>query len=146
MFMGRLIRDKKGKGERGQAMVEFALVLPIFLLVVFAIVDFGMGFHAWITVTNASREGARIGVVGADAATIEAKVRSTAASLNHDEYLTVVVTNAVDQGGDPGESVSVTADYDYHLITPLSSIMGIVSGGAIGPTLNFHSESEMRLE
>lgn len=146
MFVGRLIRNRKGKGERGQAMVEFALVLPIFLLVVFAIVDFGMGFHAWITVSNASREGARIGVVGADAATIEAKVRDTAASLNHDEDLDVVVTNAVDQGGDSGESVKVVVDYDYQLITPLSSIMGIVSGGAIGPSLNFHSEAEMRLE
>lgn len=144
--MGRLIRDKKNQGERGQAMVEFALVLPIFLLVVFAIVDFGMGFHAWITVSNASREGARIGVVGADAATIEARVRDTASSLNHDEDLTVVVQNATDQGGDSGESLSVTVDYDYHLITPLSSIMGIVSGGSIGPTIQFHSEAEMRIE
>lgn len=146
MFAGRLIRKKDGKGEWGQAMVEFALVIPIFLLVVFAIVDFGMGFHAWITVSNASREGARIGVVGADSVAIEAKVRDTASSLNHDEDLTVVVTNAVDQGGDSGEAVTVTVDYDYQLITPLSSIMGIVSGGSIGPTLNFHSEAEMRIE
>lgn len=146
MLVGRLIHDKKAKSERGQAMVEFALVLPIFLLVVFAIVDFGMGFHAWITVSNSSREGARIGVVGANAATVEARVRDTASSLKDDANLAVTVTNAVDQGGDPGESVKVDVDYNYQLITPLSSIMGIVSGGSIGPTIHFKSTSEMRLE
>ncbi len=146
MKVRRLAHDKKDRGERGQAMVEFALVLPIFLLVVFAIVDFGMGFHAWITVSNASREGARIGVVGANAATIELKVRDAASSLNHDADIDVTVTNAVDQGGDPGESVKVDVDYEYSLITPLSSIMGIVSGGSIGPTIHFKSTSEMRLE
>ncbi len=43
---------KRGRGERGQGMVEFVLVLPIFLLLVFAIMDFGLGLHAWLTVTN----------------------------------------------------------------------------------------------
>jgi Flp pilus assembly protein TadG len=127
-------------------MVEFALVLPIFLLVVFMIVDFGMGFHAWITVSNASREGARIGVVGADAATIEARVRDTASSLADDDDLTVTVTNAVDQGGDPGESLTVQVEYDYDLITPLSGILGFVSGGSFGPDIHFQSTSSMRLE
>ena len=147
MFIGKLVREKKGKGEVGQAMVEFALVLPIFLVVVFAIVDFGMGFNAWITVSNASREGARIGVVGANSATITAKVQSTASSLKDTSTnLHVTVTNASDQGGDPGESVKVAVEYDYHLITPLSNIMGVISGGSIGPDLHFHSTSEMRIE
>jgi Flp pilus assembly protein TadG len=123
-------------------MAEFALIIPIFLLIVFAIVDFGMGLYTWITVTNAAREGARLGTVGADSATIESRVRDTAGNLD-DENLTVTVSNAQ---GDPGESVSVDVDYEYHLITPVSSILSIVSGGSIGPTLNFGSTSEMRLE
>lgn len=141
-MFGRLIRKNAKNSERGQALVEFTLIVPIFLLLVFAIVDFGMGFHAWISVTNAAREGARIGSVGADAATIEARVRDTAGALD-DTNLTVVVTNAQ---GDPGESVGVEAEYEYQLITPLSGIMGFVSGGSLGPNIDFSATSEMRLE
>lgn len=142
--MGRLIR-KKEKGERGQSLVEFALIVPLFLLLVFAIVDFGMGFYSWITVTNAAREGARIGVVGADAATITQRVRDTAGSLNNSQ-LTVTVSNASDQGGESGEEVSVAVVYEYQLITPVSSIMNTISGGSLGPNINFSATSKMRLE
>jgi hypothetical protein len=137
----KLIRKNKD-GERGQALVEFTLIIPIFLLLVFAIVDFGMGFHAWISVTNAAREGARIGAVGADADTIEARVRDTVGGLD-DEDISVNITNAQ---GDPGEAVRVEVDYDYELITPLSGILGVVSGGTLGPNIDFTATSEMRLE
>jgi len=139
---GKLIRNKKKEGERGQSMVEFALIVPIFLLLTFAIVDFGMGFHAWITVTNAAREGARLGAVGADSATIEARVRDTAGALD-DADLTVVVGNAQ---GNTGEAVSVQVNYQYHLITPLSSILGTLSGDTLGPDIDFEATSQMRLE
>lgn len=123
-------------------MVEFAMIVPIFLLLVFAIVDFGMGLYSWITVTNAAREGARIGTVGADSATIEQRVRDTAGGLD-DANLDVTVTNAQ---GVPGSSVVVDVDYEYHLITPVSSILNVISGGTLGPTLDFNATSEMRLE
>nr|WBU15379.1 TadE-like protein [uncultured bacterium] len=50
-------------GERGQALVELALVLPLLLLILFGIVDFGLGLSAKIQVTNAVRDGARQGIV-----------------------------------------------------------------------------------
>ena len=128
-------------GEKGQNLVEFAMVVPIFLILVFSIVDFGMGFHAWITVTNAAREGARIGAVGADSATIEARVVDTAGDLVGDD-LAVTVVNAQ---GAPGDSVSVDVQYDYELITPLSNLLGIFGGG-LGSPITFHSEAEMRIE
>lgn len=139
--MGRLIR-KKEKGERGQSLVEFALVVPLFLLLVFAIVDFGMGFYSWITVTNAAREGARIGAVHANSATITQRVKDTSGSLNNSN-LTITVTNA--QGASGGE-VAVTATYKYTLITPVSAIMGKISGGSLGPDFNLKSTAKMRLE
>lgn len=123
-------------------MVEFVLVLPIFLLLVFGIVDFGMGFHAWLTVTNSAREGARLGAVRASSADITQRVQDTADTLDQ-ANMTVVVTNAQ---GDPGESVVVDVDYDYTLITPLDSVLGIVSGGSVGPTITFSSSADMRLE
>ena len=123
-------------------MVEFVLVLPIFLVLVFAIIDFGMGFHAWLTVTNSAREGARLGSVQASQAQIVQRVQDTADSLDPSN-MSVTVTNAQ---GSPGQSVVVDVDYEYTLITPLSNIMGLVGGSSVGPTLTFSSTADMRLE
>ena len=57
-------RDATHPGQqRGMAVVELALVLPIFLLVVFMIAEFGIIFYNKAVITNASREGARLGIV-----------------------------------------------------------------------------------
>ena len=142
------------RGEKGQSLAEFVLVLPIFLILVFAIIDFGLGFHAWLTVTNSAREGARYGSVRAPAGgacdnnpstpatNVDCRVRETADSLDQSK-LSVTITNAQ---GTPGTSVVVKADYDYQLITPLDSVLGLISGGSIGPTLKFTSTADMRLE
>jgi Flp pilus assembly protein TadG len=141
----RPVAKRQGKGEDGQALVEFALVLPIFLLVLFAIVDFGMAFHAWITVTNSAREGARLGSVHASSTAIVQRVRDTASSLQQ-ANLTVTVTNADDQGGQPGESVVVDASYNYSLMTPLADLLNLVSGGVIANHFTLDSVGDMRLE
>ena len=141
--MLKLIRSRRKNGEKGQALVEFTLLVPIFLLLLFAIVDFGMGFHSWITVTNSAREGARLGAVLATQQQIEDRVYQTASLPNEATQMTVTVTNAQ---GQPGESVIVQVDYDYNLITPLAGIVSFVSGNVLGPTLTFSSTAEMRLE
>ena len=141
--MLKLIRARRKNGEKGQALVEFTLLLPIFLLLLFAIIDFGMGFYSWITITNAAREGARLGVVMATEDQIRERVYQTADLPNESTQMTVTVTNAQ---GQPGESVVVKVDYDYDLITPLAGIVSFISGNVIGPTLTFSSTAEMRLE
>jgi len=133
---------RQSKGEGGQTLVEFTLVLPIFLLVMFAIVDFGMAFHAWITVTNSAREGARVGAVRATSGEIEQRVRDTATSLDQGE-LHVAVTNAE---GQPGGSVVVDVSYSYSMMTPLADLLNLVSGGTIPATLTLSSTADMRLE
>ena len=143
--MLKLIRKRREKGEKGQALVEFALLVPIFLILLFAIVDFGMGFYSWITVTNSAREGARIGAVLASEQDIIDRVFETAGLPNEDENLNVEVDKAYPEG-QPGESVVVKVDYEYDLITPLASLMAFLSGDIIGPTLTLSSTAEMRLE
>jgi Flp pilus assembly protein TadG len=118
------------------------MVLPIFLVLVFAIVDFGMGLNAWITVTNSAREGVRLGAVGGTTSAIQTKVLGTAATLPGTPP-TVTVTNAQ---GTPGTSVKVHVVYHYNFISPLSSLVSFVSGDNVGPTLNISSDAEMRLE
>ena len=58
---GRL--RKRGSDERGAALVEFALVLPLLLVLFFGMVDFGKAFNYWIDGTHLSAEGARWAVV-----------------------------------------------------------------------------------
>ncbi len=137
--MIKLIRIRRKNGEKGQALAEFALLIPIFLILLFAIVDFGMGFHSWITVTNSAREGARLGAVQATTDKIIERVHDTASLPNEDTNMDVFVTNAE---GLPGESVVVQVDYRYDLITPLAGLVGNI----FGPTLTFSSTAEMRLE
>jgi len=52
-----------GKVQRGAAVVEFAIVLPLLLLVLFGIIEFGFIMYDKHIITNASREGARYGIV-----------------------------------------------------------------------------------
>ncbi len=61
---GRKVRD------RGSAAVEFALVLPLLLLIVFGIIDLGRALNAQITLTEAAREGVRLAAYGDSAATV----------------------------------------------------------------------------
>ncbi len=116
-----------------------------------------MGFHAYITVTNSAREGARLGAVhpplnvsgspcnGKSSLDqcIEDRVRDTADLPDQSAKMTVTITNA---NGQSGTSVVVDVDYQYDLITPLAGIMQFVSGNTIGPTLTFSSTADMRLE
>ena len=141
--MLKLIRARRKNGEKGQALVEFTFLVPIFLLLLFAIIDFGMGFYSWISITNGAREGARLGVVAGTQAEIIDRVVTAVDLTNEASNMTVTVTNAQ---GQPGESVVVRVDYDYEFITPLAGLVQFMSGGAIGPTLAMSTTADMRLE
>ena len=64
---------------RGQGLVEFALVLPLFLVLVMAIVDLGSAVFAYNSITNAAREGARLAIVNQDVAAITTRATSQSA-------------------------------------------------------------------
>ncbi len=127
--------------ERGQAMVEFALLLPIFLIVLFLIIDFGVGISRWVVVTNSTREGARIGAVGASTTDIANRVAITSNGLLDPTDVTVRYVGDGDGQAERGESVVVESDYEYGLITPLSAFTSITFD-----SLTFHSCTDMRLE
>ena len=127
--------------ERGQAMVEFALLLPIFLAVLFLIIDFGVGINRWVIVTNSTREGARIGAVGASTNDIADKVALTSNGLLDPADVTVRYVGDGDGAAERGESVVVESDYEYDLITPLRAFLSIAFD-----SISFHSCTDMRLE
>jgi Flp pilus assembly protein TadG len=59
----RPARPRPASAQRGQSLVEFALVMMPLFVILLAIVQFGFIFNSYVTITNASREGARIGTV-----------------------------------------------------------------------------------
>ena len=77
---------RRARAERGAELIEMAIVTPILLMIIAGIFDFGMMFRAWEVVTNAAREGARVGTLpGYSAEDIRLRV---------EEYMTVSgVTN-----------------------------------------------------
>lgn len=110
-------RKVGGRRREGQAIVEFAIILPIFLLILCAILDFGVVLYSQMTVINAAREGARAATLMAgDANSIEARAgdRASAAAGGLD-----VRTSASCGACKPGDSVIVTVRYDHHLFFPL---------------------------
>ncbi|HSK17426.1 MAG TPA: TadE family protein [Gaiellaceae bacterium] len=100
--------------ERGQTLVEFALVLPILALLLFGVIQFGIVFHQYVTLTDAVRAGARQGAVGRHLASpqtaVEDRVRSSAGDLDQAK-LGVSVSSSWQQGSD----VSVSATYPYSI-------------------------------
>ena len=106
------------KNNRGQAMVEFALVLPILLLLIIGSMEFGLIIHKYLVVAEAAREGARSAAVGNSNATVISVVK-TAASPLVAEQLTITISPTTRVRGD-GVTVTVgtPADTITNLIRP----------------------------
>jgi Flp pilus assembly protein TadG len=103
-------------GERGQTLVEFSALLPVLCLLLFGIIQFGVTFHDYLTVTDASRVGARKAAVsrlGGDmGAAAEAAALEAATSLDDD---LVTASCDSDDWDTPGSDVSCTVTYPYSI-------------------------------
>jgi Flp pilus assembly protein TadG len=102
------------RNERGQTMAEFAIVLPILMLVCFAIIQFGILFNNFVALTDAVRAGARTAAVSRTAAdpvgATVARVQSATGDLDQSK-LGITVTS----GWQHGDDVTVSATYPYSI-------------------------------
>lgn len=111
--------------DDGQAMVELALILPVLLLIIMGIIEFGFMFNNYLTLNNVSREAARYASLGGTDS--EAVVRATEIAPNLDSAkLTIVITPSESSRG-RGDSVEVVVTYQYSLLTPF--LDGILTNG-----------------
>jgi Flp pilus assembly protein TadG len=100
--------------DSGSAAVEFALVLPILLLLVVGMLDFGVTYNHWISLTDLAHEGARLAAVGPATAS---DVKTLGASYGLDPTkVTATVTSATD--GTLGKYWTVTVQYPFDLTIP----------------------------
>lgn len=126
-----------GRSERGQDMVEFALVVPILLLLFLGIIEFGIIVFRYNSVSSLAREGARYGIVHTDASAIQAYTLAEAAGIGLNPPPTVVIDRT------PGSGyVEVDVSYAHEPIT--GSFLDALFN--IDPTVNLHSVARMRTE
>lgn len=103
--------------------MEFALVITVFMMLVFGMVEFGRIFSAKLVITHAAREGARVGVVTASAdrkTEIEEAVKTRGSALDLKAgNITTIPTNP--GSAKKGDSLTVTVNYEVDLIVPIVS-------------------------
>jgi Flp pilus assembly protein TadG len=102
------------RAERGQTATEFAIVLPVFCLLLFGVIQFGIVFHNYITLTDAVRAGSRKAVVsrqsGNPSGDAIAAVKAAAKNLDHSK-LSISVSPS--SPWPRGSEVTVRATYPY---------------------------------
>ncbi len=124
--------------RKGQSLLETALVMPIMVLLVVGIIDFGILFNNYLVVSNASREGARKAAVGADNTAISASVLNAASTLD-EAKLTLTIAPLNPEERESGSEVSVTLTYEHSIFTPIISSI-------IPNPIELTSISTMRME
>jgi Flp pilus assembly protein TadG len=114
--------------ERGAVAAEFALLLPVFMILLFGTIEFGMIMYSRELITNASREGARAGIIQvspkptAGTITTIATTYLTGTGINLAD-VTVAVTGA---GGANPATLTVAATYQYRWLIPyIPTVLGL---------------------
>lgn len=111
--------------ERGASLIEFAIVLPIFLLLIGGMVDLGRAFFTKVTLTNAAREGARSAMYGTSPT---ARAGNAASSIPG----ATVSPNSCSAGATTGDiTVTVTAPFHWIVLGPAMNIITAGSGDSL---------------
>jgi Flp pilus assembly protein TadG len=131
-------KPRRRKRQLGQSLAEFAIVVPVFLILVFGVVDFSLGLKAWLTVTNASREGARVLVLGQTCSQVTTQAQNVASSLHPSVTVTITPNTCT---GVSGDAMSVKVTYTYTSVTPLGHFTQLLTG-----PITMSSTSTMRHE
>jgi Flp pilus assembly protein TadG len=117
--------------------VELALLLPVLLLLVFGIIDFGRALNAQITLTQAAREGARLAALSQ--ANVVSRAQAAATGLSG---VTVTVT-ACPSGGAATSDATVQVSYPFTFVTPLGAIARLLGGSGLGSSLTLTATAVM---
>jgi len=123
--------------------VEFALLLPVLLLIIFGVIDFGRAINAQITLTQAAREGARLASLGYSASAVQTRAQSAATGLSP---VTVTVTSSCPTGAGVGVDAVVTTSYTFSFVTPVGAFAAMFGTASFGSTLALTATGEMPCE
>lgn len=120
--------DRRRHEQEGVAAVEFAVMLPLLVVLVFGIIEFGLVFNTQLSLTGAAREGARVMAIHNDQAAAVAATLSSA-SMNPEPTVTVGPSPCIQ-----GQQVTVRAEREFTIRIPFFN----------GPTLDLAGVGVMR--
>ena len=135
----------KNWNQRGVAAVEFALVLPVLVLLLLGIIEFSVALYDKAVVTNASREGARAGIVFRDPPMTEGEIAGVVTSYCQDRMITFgsvtqVTTNVIWEGMASGDDLTVRVLFQYQFLAVPNFVADLAGGIQLG------GQTVMRME
>ena len=136
--------------RKGASAIEFAIILPVLVVLLFGIVEFSILLYDKAMITNASREGARAGIIYDVPRPNDAEIKEvvkvycgthlinlgSAASLEDDD-ITITITRT---GSSSGDTLQVKVEYQYDFLV-IPNFIGNLAGG-----INLGAETTMRME
>ena len=125
------------KNQKGQSLVEFAIVLPLLLLLLFGIAEFGIMLNSYLTIQNIAREGTRLGIIGGSDTEITSLIRTTSPNLTSAD-LSISITPS-EGNRRSGDTLQVKVTYNYRMIVPIISAL-------VGNIIVLTSQTSMRIE
>lgn len=141
------LSPRRARAEAGQSLVEFAIVLPVLLALVIGIFEFGRAWNVYQVITNAAREGARIGVVqttGSESVVTDA-IEDYLDRAALDESLATVTIDGFEDGTGTPLTVQVDYPYVFEFVGPIVGFLGDGSGSLPG-SITLSTTAVMRNE
>jgi Flp pilus assembly protein TadG len=150
---------RSSRDERGAVVVEFALIFPILMLLVFGIVDFGWMLERGNVINNVTRDAARVASLGGTYAQIQSTVTTELADYNltapsSKVSISITCTNpdgsvcngtasSYDTTVTSGSSVKVRVVYHHSWITPVGAVCDLIADSCAGNTIDITRTAEM---
>jgi len=152
-------KDAMIEDENGGSLVEFAIIAPLLFVILFGIIEFGVLLYDKAMLTNASREGARAGIVydfdstaGTNhpdndtiIATVQQYCQNYLISFDANSAVGVTISRAGSSSLDSaGDQLTVNVTYPFRFLV-FSNVLALVDG-SINDSLNLQAETVMRME
>lgn len=130
--------------ETGSVAVEFAILLPLFIMFVWGAIEFGLAYYTQEVLTNATREGARAGIVQTLPKPTEAQIQTIVTSYVSNSGIPMAGLNTPQVTGEGGAfptPLTVTVTYNYTF-----PIVSMITGGAVPASITLTASTVMRHE
>jgi len=138
---------KRLRNQRGAALLETAVTLPLVLLVSVSIFEFGRAYQTWQVLTNAAREGARLAVLeGQTDAQVTSTVRNylTGGRLTNAASASILVVRNVPFGATTASRITVNYPFQFMVLSPVARL--VRGNSTVGAPLTMQSSALMRNE
>jgi Flp pilus assembly protein TadG len=123
------VQQVKRDSERGAVAVEFAILLPLLLMLVLGTMEFGRAYNAQITLTNAARDGVRVMAINNDATAAKTAAQNAAASVSSTIPASDIILSTTTCS--TGNQVTLTIRYTLSTITGIAGPFPMTGKGVM---------------